>query len=200
MGADTDRETETGTGTEAGAGTAQPAGGQPRATAEDGPSGVAEGRSAAKQPQPGGRWIWRTPRAIAMHTTMLVVVPGFVALFWWQVQRVRQGNALSWAYVFEWPFFIAYAVYMWWKLVHEQDVPVASAGSAVPAASASGASAVGRPSAEGAPADALVEQPLPNTARPATPGDDGRDRDDEELAAYNRYLAELDASGRRKRW
>ncbi|HEX4081575.1 MAG TPA: hypothetical protein VHX40_01320, partial [Acidimicrobiales bacterium] len=40
------------------------------------------------------RRTWLTPRAIAMHVTLLVVVPTFAGLFWWQVQRVRQGNTL----------------------------------------------------------------------------------------------------------
>jgi hypothetical protein len=34
----------------------------------------------------------------------------------------------------------------------------------------------------------------------ADDGGDDRAGDDEELAAYNRYLAELNASGRQKRW
>lgn len=50
---------------------------------------------------------------------MLVVVPAFLALGWWQLDRALSGNALSWAYVFEWPIFGGYAVFMWWKLVHE---------------------------------------------------------------------------------
>jgi hypothetical protein len=30
------------------------------------------------------------------------------------------GNGLSWAYVFEWPAFAVYAVYMWWRLIHDK--------------------------------------------------------------------------------
>jgi len=47
------------------------------------------------------------------------VVPGCIALCWWQVTRALSGNSLSWAYVFEWPIFAGYAVFMWWKLIHE---------------------------------------------------------------------------------
>ncbi len=123
--------------------------------------------------------IWWSRRAVGLHATIIVVVPVFCGLFWWQVQRVRQGNTLSWAYVFEWPFFTGYAVYLWWKLVHDRtDLPARP----VPVA--------GVPST-GARADGSGGE-----------DSDGREDSDvdEELAAYNRYLAELDASGRRKRW
>ena len=50
---------------------------------------------------------------------IIVIVPVFAALCVWQVRRALGGNDLSWAYVFEWPFFAGYAVYMWWRFVHE---------------------------------------------------------------------------------
>jgi hypothetical protein len=115
------------------------------------------------------RGIWWTKRAVGLHLTLILVVPAFLALFWWQVERVRQGNTLSWAYVFEWPFFAGYAVYLWWKLLH--DGPVGRASAAPPEA---------------------PEAPAADRAR--------EDADDEQLAAYNRYLADLHASGRPKRW
>jgi hypothetical protein len=45
--------------------------------------------------------------------------------------RALQGNLLSWAYTFEWPFFAGYATWMWWRLVHEET---ASAADLIPAA------------------------------------------------------------------
>ena len=36
-------------------------------------------------------------------------------------ERALGGNALSWAYVFEWPLFALFAVYMWWKVLHPED-------------------------------------------------------------------------------
>ncbi len=107
------------------------------------------------------------------------MVPTFVALFWWQVQRVREGNTLSWAYVFEWPFFLGYAVYLWWRLVHDQLEDA-------------------RPRSTGAVAESRAAGTQEGTLRDVTP--DELAPEDEELAAYNRYLAELHASGRRKRW
>jgi len=103
---------------------------------------------------------------------LLVVVPTFAALCDWQVQRALAGNELSWAYVFEWPFFAGYAVFVWWKLVHETLVPADGPASVI------------------APAGPLETGPAPAEST----------EQDAELDAYNRYLAELHESGRPKRW
>jgi hypothetical protein len=77
------------------------------------------------------RRVWLSRRAIGLHVVILIIVPVFGALCDWQVHRALSGNGLSWAYVFEWPFFAGYAVYMWWRFVH--DVPEAEAASGAPA-------------------------------------------------------------------
>jgi hypothetical protein len=108
-----------------------------------------------------------------LHIALAVLVPVCVALCVWQVNRALSGNDLSWAYVFEWPFFAGYGIYMWWRLVHEQfDSEAASATGTAPT----------------------------DPASPATDAPGAPDEADEELAAYNRYLAQLHQSGRQKRW
>jgi hypothetical protein len=115
-----------------------------------------------------------------VHVVAAVVVPGCLVLAWWQATRALSGNTLSWAYTFEWPVFAGYAVYMWWKLVHDQPADDPVAARADPA--------VARPP---------VGDPGPDgTASSPGPGSGG----DDELAAYNDYLAALHASGRRKHW
>ena len=114
---------------------------------------------------------WFSRRAVLLHLTALVVVPGCLALGWWQLHRALSGNTLSWAYSVEWPFFAAYGVYMWWKLVHEQP--------------------------------AVVSSKAPNGAKPLSPGGadphkEGDEEEDEELAAYNRYLARLNEEDEEK--
>jgi hypothetical protein len=104
-----------------------------------------------------------------MHAALGILLPACAALCDWQVHRALSGNELSWAYVFEWPFFGAYGTYLWWKLVHDQ-----------PCTSATRAQKADPPAAK-------------------TQDDEHHD-EDEELAAYNRYLAELQAGGRPKRW
>ena len=61
-----------------------------------------------------------TPRCLALHATLLILLPAFIWLTDWQYRRATGGNSLSWAYVFLWPAFGVYAVYTWWNLVHDQ--------------------------------------------------------------------------------
>ncbi len=80
------------------------------------------------------RRVWFSRRALKLHAVLLIVVPGFMALCVWQITRALDGNSLSWAYVFEWPLFAVYAVYMWWRLVHEgaeEETPPAAAHNGV---------------------------------------------------------------------
>jgi len=116
--------------------------------------------------------VWLSRRALRLHAVILVVVPAFMALCLWQVSRAVGGNELSWAYVFEWPLFAAYAVYMWWRIVHE--TPEGAAPTAT-------ATAGGDASLDGDPAAA---------ARSVTEAE-RRATEDAELAAYNDYLAQL---------
>src|SRR6516162_9889913 len=109
--------------------------------------------------------VWLSRRALKLHAVILIVVPAFMALCLWQISRAVGGNSLSWAYVFEWPLFAGYAVYMWWRFVHE-DPDSLPAPAPTPDTTAT-------PSA----------QAPPETTHPTD--------DDAELAAYNAYLAQL---------
>jgi DNA-binding transcriptional regulator of glucitol operon len=120
---------------------------------------------------------WFSRRAIALHLTLAVVVPTFALLCRWQVERALAGNDLSWAYVFEWPFFAGYAVYLWWRLLHDEDGPLVRRG----------------PETAQGPAGTDPAQTDPFEADPVG-SDDGA------LASYNEYLAKLHASDPPKRW
>src|SRR5271165_6329478 len=91
-------------------------------------------------PEEGGRYDgpvrrYLTPRCLGMHVTLLVLLPAFAWLTWWQYNRATGGNTLSWAYVFLWPAFGVYAVYTWWNLVQDQVARHGGgAGSAGPGA------------------------------------------------------------------
>jgi hypothetical protein len=122
------------------------------------------------------RRIWLAPRAIALHLVIIIIVPTFAALCDWQVHRALGGNQLSWAYVFEWPIFGSYAIYMWWRILHEDpnDTEVSTRATAT------------NPSVAG-------------MAQAVAPGSGAAEGDDE-LVAYNQYLAELAERGKPKRW
>jgi hypothetical protein len=124
------------------------------------------------------RHVWFSRRAIGLHALIIVIIPTFAALCIWQVRRALGGNDLSWAYVFEWPFFAGYAVYMWWRFVHE-------------------------PPLDTAPAPARPANDKSGDARDDKAASDPRDPSDSEAAeraAYNNYLAELAARDKPKQW
>jgi hypothetical protein len=113
-----------------------------------------------------------SPRWLAWHAFAVVAAWGMLWLGDWQFHRAESGNALSWAYTFEWPIFVIFGVVFWAKTIvdkwREQGGP--------------------RPAA-------LPESPVRNLDLPgaAYVAADAADEaaDDPELAAYNAYLARL---------
>jgi hypothetical protein len=123
---------------------------------------------------------------------ILIVVPTFAALCIWQISRALSGNDLSWAYVFEWPFFAGYAIYMWWRLLHEATPAETRRPASAPGNASAGAS---QPPDTGAP-DPHPAGPTSLAGEPANPADP----EEADRAAYNQYLSELAARDRRKQW
>jgi hypothetical protein len=130
---------------------------------------------------------------------MILLVATMAGLTWWQASRALSGNTLSYVYAFEWPLLAGVVFYMWWDMLHERPDrggrrQERSAGASMngAVAGANGVAAGTNGAAAGANGAATPE------VTPVVPR--SRDNDDEELAAYNRYLAELNASGRRKTW
>jgi hypothetical protein len=118
------------------------------------------------------------PRGVVrLHLTVLIVVPGCLAAGGFELSRALAGNSLSWAYVFEWPFFAVFCVRIWWRLWHEERAAAPAAGGL-----AAGGLAAGEP--------ALVSPAAP-AAVPAT-AVAGADADPQ-LRAWQEYLARLNA-------
>ena len=120
------------------------------------------------------RQTWWSPRALRLHAVILVILPTFAGLCIWQIQRALDGNGLSWAYVFEWPFFAGYAIYMWWRFLHEGPAP----------------------SSETRPTTERTNGPAHRAAENAS----SADPEEAERAAYNDYLSALSTRGKRKQW
>jgi hypothetical protein len=167
---------------------------------------------------------WVTKRAISLHVTLALALASFGALTWWQVRRAISGNTLSYVYSFEWPLFAGYAVYLWWKLVHEEPIRLPRHAAATETGSttladaspgeerSAGAGSLAMPPerteplAGGgkdrsprslAPEEDRARRSGVDAGRPAPPDPEATPVD-EELAAYNRYLAELAAAGNHK--
>jgi hypothetical protein len=134
---------------------------------------------ASASPRP--RWFFLvSPRWLAWHAFAVFAAWGMLWLGDWQFHRAEGGNALSWAYTFEWPIFTIFGVVFWAKtIVDEWRQQGAAAAAAQP-----GAAALGQVSSS--------DPELPAGAHTPVVADDHAD-DDPELAAYNAYLARLNA-------
>lgn len=56
--------------------------------------------------------------AAKVHGTLVAVLVLCILAFRFELARALGGNGLSWAYVFEWPLFAAFGIYMWWTVLH----------------------------------------------------------------------------------
>jgi hypothetical protein len=116
-----------------------------------------------------------TPRWLGWHAFTVLAVLGMLWLGDWQFRRAESGNALSWAYTFEWPIFAVFGLVFWAKTIRDELKPPADPGEAEDVALPPGA-----PAAAG-------RGDLPEGRDLAGAGDG----EDAELAAYNAYLARL---------
>ncbi len=132
--------------------------------------------------QPASRWRFLvTPRWLGWHLFTVIAVIGMLWLGDWQFHRAEDGNALSWAYTFEWPIFAIMGVVFWVKTIIDEGKPK----EADEAAAGTGSDL--------APADGGVPASLAARAsRPAA----GEEDDDPDLDAYNAYLARLSKEAR----
>src|SRR5215469_16070717 len=130
---------------------------------------------------------WRvlvTPRWLSWH---LFAVLAFVGMLWlgdWQFRRAVGGNALSWAYTFEWPVFAIFGAVFWVKTIRDELRPARPAKRdkvVLPAGAGSGEST-----------GVADDEPQPAQYPDADEG-----QRDVELAEYNAYLAMLNTEVKR---
>jgi hypothetical protein len=131
--------------------------------------------------KPRPRWFFLiTPRWLAWHAFAVVAAWGMLWLGDWQFHRAEGGNALSWAYTFEWPIFMIFGVVFWAKTIVDEWREPGGAAKNTQALRAAGL---------------MQAESLPGAAHTANARDDEAD-DDPELAAYNAYLARLNRQQR----
>ncbi len=105
----------------------------------------------------------------------MAFVPGCAIAAWWQVTIALSGNDLAYLYSVEWPCFAIFGLVAWWNFVHDD------------------------PDSVGARALRRLSAPKPERHVEKAPTG-GSEPVDEELAAYNAYLASLAERGAPKTW
>ena len=116
-----------------------------------------------------------TLRWIRYHALMVVLVAAFLVLGWWQWTRGEGGNARSYGYALEWPAFAIFVVVFWVRLMRDELKPPRTEDQ------------------EASGDEAAAEPEFPDVVRPEIDPDE-----DPELAAYNAYLARLNAGADKK--
>jgi hypothetical protein len=125
--------------------------------------------------RPSSRWLFLvSPRWLGWHAFVVFAAFGMLWLGDWQFHRAESGNALSWAYTFEWPVFAVFGVVFWVKTIIDEVRPAGGDNEAAQV---------------DLPPGAAVPRPAGQAALAAGQTDDGEQ--DPELAAYNAYLARL---------
>lgn len=125
-----------------------------------------------------------TPRWLLLHLLFAAAVVATGLLAWWQWDRAHGvgGTLQNLGYAFQWPMFGAFAVFLWYRLTIG-DTKRAPADTHRPS---QGKESVAGPESPVQDTPGQRRRPLvPPPAAPVT------EDEDPELAAYNRYLAQL---------
>jgi DNA-binding transcriptional regulator of glucitol operon len=122
----------------------------------------------------------RTSRRLAIAGVCLASLLVCCALAWWQWVRYSSatGTLQNLGYVLQWPVFGLFPAFMFWR-IRQLNRRAAEAGAHTEGKA---------PAPEPQPSPPSPAQPSPLQPRLAPPAEV-----DDELAAYNRYLAELNS-------
>jgi hypothetical protein len=68
----------------------------------------------------------KSKKNLGIHAGLILGETICILAFYVEFRRATGGNTLSWAYVVEWPIFALYIIYMWRRLLREENTPAPS--------------------------------------------------------------------------
>lgn len=71
----------------------------------------------------------KSKKNLGIHAGLILGETICILAFYVEYRRATGGNTLSWAYVVEWPIFALYIIYMWRRLLREENTPKPSTDS-----------------------------------------------------------------------
>jgi DNA-binding transcriptional regulator of glucitol operon len=131
---------------------------------------------------------------MAFTALMFVAAAVAVLLAWWQLERYEGsgGSFQNLGYTLQWPVFGAFVIYLWWRLLRDASKPETAESAESAGQDAETTENTESTAAEPELTTARTEPANASAARIAAD-----EKEDPELAAYNRYLAGLaERSGR----
>ncbi|HTW18885.1 MAG TPA: transcriptional regulator [Mycobacteriales bacterium] len=133
------------------------------------------------------RKILLSPKWWGLHLFVVVLVLVFLRLGLWQWHRAQSpsGGIQNWAYAFQWPLFAAFGIVLWWRTLRIEAAGEADETGTKPRPLSSRFAAPPLPKPEIEHRDGVR---IGITTPPAEV-----DEDDDEVNAYNAYLARLNA-------
>lgn len=158
-----------------------------------------------------GRSRWLTKRALIAHVVIIIWFPGCFVAAWWQVTVALAGDSLGYLYSVEWPVFAIFGAIAWWNVIHDDPEAVGQRGLRFARLKAQRQLAsLGQPGFGHADTkEAMVDSDLGAMSmeddiatQAVILGEALRrpEEEDEQLAAYNNYLAQLHETRVSKSW
>ncbi len=123
-----------------------------------------------------------------MHVAAVALITSFLGMGWWQVFRAANGNLRSFGYAVEWPVFAGFVIFVWFREVRSVLAGPAPTDPATPADERPTALSADDPSPDDEPRALLLARRHRLSLREAPTADD------QDLDAYNHYLAWLAAN------
>jgi len=145
---------------------------------------------------------WLTKRAVTAHIAIIIWFPGCLVAAWWQVTIALAGDSLGWLYSVEWPIFALFGLVFWWNIIHDDPNKVGHKGLVLARKQMLTTSATDQRTPDNT--DSLNENTVADKDQNIQLS--GIDlahirleaESDDEMAAYNEYLANLSEKKRKK--